>query len=310
MELLQKVPKGVAQTYDFSVVKAIREDLRIMLAGSNLKRFFLIDKVNLQYIGLRLKKTAVIEQFTELLQAEKKFDGRISVVPTGLEFFYKLDITVEHNARIEKKMADLSKPPEAKEPEIQPEIVEVTETIVSKIVVPVADSSSLRTLVCIKKCFGPELKFEFTVPDDFNPAESIKNLLSQTESFSDINPGFTAQNFKTSSGKLQPGRRYIARFFMVKTPVCIDECFMFHKELKSILVGAHGLALLLSLIKGYFPEGRVLSLDEENHLWVDEDGHTRVPGVRRSASMYELCLGYFINGCYKGDYLLSVVPCD
>ena len=334
--LEEKQEVAVVQTYDFSTVKAIREHLRDVLSESDQKKFFALDKVNeanLKFIVLRsLTKTSDIEKFAALMQ--ETFDERISIISVPSNLNYKLDITKEHNMLIEKKLADELEPEqkevnevaevsileesnlEITEAVIQPEIVEDTIVVlppIDELVIipqPIAQANQYtqKGLSRILKGLTQEISFEFTVPLDFDSSEYLGKMLAEKGIFADINPGFTAENFKLSSARLKPGERYVANFFRVDVPIYIDECMLFHATHHSIFIGGPGLALLASMKKELFPEGTTFSFDKEMYLWTDEDGHKRVPGIHKRGYRYDIRLGYFAHGCFPGDYILSVVP--
>lgn len=154
--------------------------------------------------------------------------------------------------------------------------------------------------------------FDLTVPDGYVHDTRLTTFkTAHGGEFSYLNPGITDENFKQATVKLAPGRKFKIKVFHITETVTSDDCLIFLRSQKAVLVGAQGASLVYELAKSKLPVNRwSISFDEKDALWYS-GGSRRVPGVdRRSDDDFKFDLGYFEDDWGSGSCLLCFCDCS
>lgn len=147
-------------------------------------------------------------------------------------------------------------------------------------------SLSLQKIVMSGQKIGPPIKnFSIIIPSDYNHETEISNFIksfgkNKTTQFCCFD--LSLKNFKKTTKKLEPGKRYQVKFFPVVGSVSTEECLSFMEKQGAIFVGAQGLTLLQRIKSEEFPIGkRVISLDKKESLEINNQGLSVFPEIRR-----------------------------
>ncbi|MFA6919575.1 MAG: hypothetical protein WC264_00800 [Candidatus Paceibacterota bacterium] len=158
--------------------------------------------------------------------------------------------------------------------------------------------------------FGQSVdEFEFTIPTDYDHKKQIDKFTKQVKNSKGTdyyNNDINSKNFSKTSNKLIPGKTYKVKIFPILDTVKSEDCLAFLKQQNAFLVGAQGLTLLQSMKNDKFPLGtRIVSFDEKESLWKDDDGNFRVPYIHHlSNGNWWFALGNFNYTLGKERYLL------
>ena len=151
--------------------------------------------------------------------------------------------------------------------------------------------------------------FQFTVPENYVHATQLASFAKENrEKFYFYNDNITDANFAKVTNKLTSGKIYEAKIFGITERVTSEDCLVFLKTQKAILVGAQGISIVWQQAKEQFPKGKwTVSFDEKDALWQDADGYHRVPYVRqRSDGDWHFFLGNFEFDWYDDDCVLCL----
>lgn len=155
--------------------------------------------------------------------------------------------------------------------------------------------------------------FKLTVPASYNHVTQLTSFSKENyKKFSYYNDALTDENFAKATNKLVPGKTYTAKIFQLTTEISSEDCVMFLKTQKAILVGAQGISLVWQKKKNELPIGKwTVSFDEKDALFVDAGGCHRVSGVyRRSSGAWNFLLGCFEDAWDTGFCLLCFCDCE
>lgn len=121
--------------------------------------------------------------------------------------------------------------------------------------------------------------FELTVPNDYNHSTWLDSFMAYNKigRYEDSNY-ITDKNFSNVTTKLQPGKTYLVKIFVVagKSNFIFDyeKCMEFLKSQNAIFTGAQGLTLAWKLYPNEFWDGiYTVSLDEKNALFSDSSSY-------------------------------------
>jgi hypothetical protein len=122
-------------------------------------------------------------------------------------------------------------------------------------------------------------EFKMRVPSTYDHASQLDTFCeAHIGEFFHYDSDITDAHFMCASRKLIPGKTYIVKIFDLKEMMSSLECLAFLALYNAVLAGAQGIALVYQEKKDELPVGKMtISLDEEDALWTDPDGHRRVP---------------------------------
>ena len=161
----------------------------------------------------------------------------------------------------------------------------------------------------VEKKFGPAIKeFEFTVPADYKHDSQLDTFAKKTKKLKTthyFNDALTSANFAKATNKLEPGKTYKVKIFLILATVTSEDCMTFLGKHNAILVGGQGITLLQDQKADKFPVGKyTVSFDQKDALWTDSDGYRRLPDVNRdSGGDWKFRLGFF-EGDWSDDRCL------
>ncbi|MBU4216529.1 hypothetical protein L6270_00035 [Candidatus Parcubacteria bacterium] len=143
--------------------------------------------------------------------------------------------------------------------------------------------------------------FDQLVPVDYCHATQLDNFfwssIGKSPMFKKYKDCLTDSNFSEVSHKLVPGKTYVVKIFTIKMNhrVTSDECLRWLISQGAVFVGAQGLAFAWKAFKGKLPVDKlILSFDEKNKLWKDDEGSYRVPYLNREHDGgWAIHLGHF-----------------
>ncbi len=154
---------------------------------------------------------------------------------------------------------------------------------------------------------------EIVVPEGYDHSKRLGSFdREHRKAFYYYDDAITDENYVKATTKLEPGRKLKVKMFQIKEKVTSEDCLVFLRSQKAVLVGAHGASLAFEQKKEELPVNRwSVSLDKKNALWKDTFGRHRVPFVRRSSDGgFEFDLGYFEFDWYGDDCLLCFCDAD
>lgn len=157
--------------------------------------------------------------------------------------------------------------------------------------------------------FALSTTFQFTVPENYNHPTQLASFKKENhEKFYSYNNNLTDENFAKATNKLTPGKTYEVRIFQITKRVSSEDCLVFLKTQKALLVGAQGISVVWQQAKEQFPKGKwTASFDEKDALWQGAGGFRRVPGMGQySGGDWGFDLGYFGRGWVSDNCLLCV----
>ncbi len=162
----------------------------------------------------------------------------------------------------------------------------------------------LKKYAIVDQRFGSALaEFDLTVPTDYNHDTIIddqKKKLKKLENTYYYNDDLTSKNFANASVKLVPGKTYRVKIFPILEGVTSEDCTLFLKKQRAILVGGQGVLLANDLKGDEFPIDKwTISFDEKEALWKDSDGPHQVPFVYRYSDGDR---GFFLGG-FEDDWV-------
>lgn len=155
--------------------------------------------------------------------------------------------------------------------------------------------------------------FKLTVPTSYDHATQLTSFSKENyKKFSYYNDALTDENFAKITNKLIPGKTYAAKIFQLTTKMSSEDCVVFLKTQKAILVGAQGISLVWQEKKNEFLVGKwIVSFDEKDTLFVDADDYPRVPGMNRdSDGGWHFYLGNFEDDWSTAACLLCFCDCE
>ncbi len=124
----------------------------------------------------------------------------------------------------------------------------------------------------------------FTVPNDYNDdtwLDDFRNKTCDLESTQYFNPNLRSENFANLKNKLVPCKTYGLKLFRILEKASTQECLMFLKENKAILVGPRGLTLLQSYQPEIFIIWKCTASFDEKNLLDQQDNTYGVPFILR-----------------------------
>ena len=152
--------------------------------------------------------------------------------------------------------------------------------------------------------------FEVTVPANYDHTTCLDTFGKEhRKEFYHYNKNLTDKNFSKATTKLTPGRKFKVKVFQIKEQVSSDDCLVYLKSQKAVLVGAQGASLAYEQANNKFSVSRwSISFDEKQAL-PSVDGYHRVPSLyRASFGDFKFDLVYFGRDWYDDFCLLCF--CD
>lgn len=155
--------------------------------------------------------------------------------------------------------------------------------------------------------------FNIIVPKGYNHSKRL-DLFSKEHcrAFYYYNDAITDKNYANATTKLKPSCKLKVKIFEFKKSVSSKVCMAKLRSEKGILVGAQGVTLVWEQKQEELPVNRwSISLDEEEALWKDAEGNSRVPCINRfSVVDFRFDLGDFKEIWHNAYSLLCFCSAD
>ncbi|MBU4284977.1 hypothetical protein KKF60_00610 [Patescibacteria group bacterium] len=118
-----------------------------------------------------------------------------------------------------------------------------------------------------------------TVPDNYVHDTQLASFEKKNhDKFRFYDDDITDKNFAKVTTKLVPGQKFHVKVFKLIGATTVKERLAFYKSQNAALVGAQGISLIFEQKRNLLSRGlSYYSFNEKEALWIDTDGHYRMP---------------------------------